>query len=135
MKPQDIHQQFHDRINMSAAELDALKESPNYAEYQERKSGGQEGTEPIDDAIRLIETPAREWECSDDDRFNECEQAQELLSFTDRMSEVEQGGPIPDTEPAVSKRDMSLMAWALDPNPDTKDFAGDKDLERESGLF
>lgn len=132
--PRTLHERFTDRVNMSVPELEALKDSQNYAEYQERKSGGQAGTEPIDDAIRLLETPASQWKC-EDDGFNECDQAQELLSFTSRMSEVEQGDPIPDTDPEVSKRDVSLMAWALDPNPDETDFQGDKDLERTSDLF
>lgn len=133
MDPREIHRRFHERINMSVAELEALKESPNYAEYQERKSGGQEGTEPIDDAIQLIETPVSQWE-DKDDGFNEVEQAQELLSFTSRMHEVDEGEPIPDTEPPISKQEMSMLAWAVDPN-DRKDFEGDNDLQRESDLF
>lgn len=132
--PLKIHEKFTDRVNMSVAELESLKDSKNYAEYQERKSGGQEGTEPIDDAITLMETPASQWSC-DDDGFNECEEANELLSFTSRMSAVNRGDDIPDTDPGVSKRDMSLMAWGVDPNPGTEDFMGDRDLERESDLF
>lgn len=123
--PRDVHGEFTDRVNMSVAELEAWKESDNYAEYQERKSGGQPGTEPIDDAIRLLETPADEWE-DKDDGFNEVEQANELLGFTARMSQVDEGEPIPETEPEISKQEASMLSWGVDPNPDRTDFEGDR---------
>jgi len=115
---------FQDTVNMSVSELESWKESDNYAAYQERKSGGQEGTEPIDDAIRLLETPKSDWE-DKDDGFNEVKEANELLSFVGRMSENNRGDPIPDTDPELSKRDASLLSWGFDPN-EGKDFEGDR---------
>lgn len=121
----DVYSEFQSTVNMTATELEAWRDSENYAEYQERKSGGQPGTEPIDDAIRLLETPKSEWE-DKDDGFNEVEQARELNAFVDRMSQVEPGDPIPGTDPELSKRDASLLSWGRDPNPDRADFVGDR---------
>jgi hypothetical protein len=39
---------------------------------------------------------------------------------------VDQGDPMPGTDPALSKRDASLLNWGRDPNPDTSDFTGDR---------
>jgi len=99
---------FQDTVNMSVGELEAWKDSDNYAAYQERKSGGQEGTEPIDDAIRLLETPKSDWE-DKDDGFNEVEEANELLAFTGRMGKVEPGDDIPNTDPPISKQEASMF--------------------------
>ena len=120
----EIWKDFQDTVNMTASELEAWKESENYDQYQEYKSGGQEGTEPIDDAIRLLETPKSEWE-DKDDGFNEVEQANELLAFTGRMGEVEPGEPIPGTDPELSKQEASMLSWGVDPN-EGKDFEGDR---------
>jgi len=116
---------FQDTVNMSVSELESWKESDNYAAYQERKSGGQKGTEPIDDAIRLLETPKSDWE-DKDDGFNEVEEANELLSFTSRMSKVNQGKDIPNTDPPISKQEASMLSWAVDEDEDTANFKGDR---------
>lgn len=116
---------FTDTVNMSVGELESWKDSDNFAEYTKRKSGGQPPTEPIDDAIRLLETNKSGWE-DKDDGFNEVEEANELINFVDRMSKNNRGDPIPDTDPELSKRDASLLSWAFDPNPDTSDFVGDR---------
>ena len=116
---------FQSTVNMTVSELEAWKSSDNYEAYQERKSGGQEGTEPIDDAIRLLETPKSDWE-DKDDGFNEVKQANELLSFTGRMGEVDPGDDIPGTDPPISKQEASMLSWAVDPNPERSDFTGDR---------
>jgi len=121
----DVWDDFQETVNMTPAELTAWKESDNYAAYQERKSGGQKGTEPIDDAIRLLETPKKDWE-DKDDGFNEVTEANELLAFTGRMGKVEPGDPIPGTDPELSKQEASMLAWAVDPNPRRDDFQGDR---------
>jgi len=121
---EQIWQDFQDTVNMTVGELESWKESDNYAAYQERKSGGQEGTEPIDDAIRLLETPKSEWE-DKDDGFNEVEEANELLAFTSRMGKVDPGDDIPDTDPPISKQEASMFSWGVDPN-EGKDFEGDR---------
>jgi hypothetical protein len=121
----DVWQDFQDTVNMTPGELEAWKDSDNYSAYQDKKSGGQEGTEPIDDAIRLLETPKSEWE-DKDDGFNEVEQANELLAFTGRMGEVSPGDPILGTDPEISKQEASMLSWGVDPNPDRSDFSGDR---------
>jgi hypothetical protein len=124
MNVDDIFGEFQDSVNMGAGELRDWRDSEQFEAYTEYKSGGQEPTEPINDAIRLLETPKAEWSC-EDDGFNECEQAEELVNFNSRMSANESGDPIPGTDPPLSKRDASLISWGQDPNPDRKDFDGD----------
>jgi len=124
MNVDDIFGEFQASVNMGAGELRDWRDSEQFEKYTERKSGGQEPTEPINDAIRLLETPKAEWSC-EDDGFNECEQAEELVNFNSRMSANESGDPIPGTDPPLSKRDASLLSWGQDPNPDRKDFEGD----------
>jgi hypothetical protein len=125
MPKDEVFREFHNRVNMSVGELEAWADSDNYEEYRDEKSGGQPIDEPREDVIQLLETPKSEWE-DKDDGFNEIEQAEEVLAFTGRMREVEQGEPISDTDPPLSKRDASLINWGLDPNPDRSDFTGDR---------
>jgi len=124
MNVDDIFSEFQDSVNMGADELRDWRESAQFEAYTEHKSGGQEPTEPINDAIQLLETPKSEWSCKDDG-FNECEQAEELVNFNSRMGANESGDPIPGTDPPLSKRDASLLSWGQDSNPDRKDFDGD----------
>lgn len=121
----DVFRRFQERVNMTVGELERWKRSDNFDVYQDRKSGGQDIMEPVNDAIRLLETPKDQWR-DVDDGFNEVTQANELLAFTGRMKEAEQGDPMPDTDPKLSKRDASLINWAFDPNPDKSDFTGDR---------
>lgn len=102
---------------MTPGQLRRLKDSKNFERYGEVKSGGEGLTEPVDDMIRLLETPASEYEC-EDDGFNECEEAQQAISFISRMQGNESGEPVPGTDPPISKRDMSLYAWGVDPDQD-----------------
>lgn len=115
--PQEIHDELANATNMTPSELDDLKETNNWDIYGERKSGGEDLAEPVDDMIRLLETPASEYE-DKDDGFNEVEEANQALSFLGRMKGVEDGDPMPDSDPPMSKRDMSLLAWGYDPDSD-----------------
>jgi len=101
---------------MTADELRDLKETKNWDIYGERKSGGEDLNEPVDDMIRLLETPASQYE-DEDDGFNEVEEANQALDFLNRMKGVEDGESMPDSDPPMSKRDMSLLAWGYDPRP------------------
>jgi len=121
----DIWQDFQSTVNMTVTELEAWRDSDNRAAYAERKNKGQDIDEPLDDAIRLLETNKADWECKDDG-FNECKEANELDAFEARMSQVESGEPIAGTDPPLSKRDSSLINWAIDPNPGKSDFVGDR---------
>jgi hypothetical protein len=120
-----VWQDFQDRVNMTGSELEAWGDSDNYDAYEERKNKGQPIDEPREDVMRLLDTPKSQWE-DKDDGFNEVEQANEVLSFTSRMQGVEDGDPMPGTDPELSKRDASLINWGFDPNPDRRDFTGDR---------
>ena len=120
----DIFGEFQNSVNMGPGELHDWKDSEQFEKYTAAKSGGQEPTEPINDAIQLLETPKSEWSC-EDDGFNECEEANELISFNSRMSANESGDPITGADPPLSKRDASLLSWGKDVNEDRADFSGD----------
>lgn len=122
--PEKVWERFRERVNMTPGELRSWKESDNFGVYEERKSGGEDILTPVNDAIRLLETPKSEWR-DVDDGFNEIEEANQLLGFTSRMQGAEQGDPMPGTDPPLSKRDASLINWAFDPNSDESDFVGD----------
>lgn len=121
----EVFEEFNEAVNMDMGELEAWEESDNREVYGERKSGGQSLDEPLDDIMRLKSTPKSEWE-DKDDGFNEVEQAEEAVNFINRMSAGEQGEPMADTDPGLSKRDASLLNWGHDPNPDEMDFEGDR---------
>lgn len=115
MNPQDIHDELARETNMTPDELRDLKETKNWEIYGEQKSGGEDLDEPVDDMIRLLETPASEYE-DKDDGFNEVEEANQAIDFLNRMKGVEDGEPMPESDPGMSKRDMSLLAWGYDPD-------------------
>ena len=117
--PRDVHDELDDMVNMTPGELEDLTETKNWDIYGEQKSGGEELDKPVDDMIRLLETPADEYEDADDG-FNEVEEANQAISFLSRMKGVEDGEPMPNSDPPMSKRDMSLMAWGFDPEPDDR---------------
>jgi hypothetical protein len=121
----EVFDDFQDNVNMTVSELEAWEESDNREIYAGKKSAGQPIDEPLDDVVTLLETPKDEWR-DVDDGFNEIEQANEVNAFVGRMSEGEQGDPMPGTEPELSKRDASLINWGFDPNPDSSDFVGDR---------
>jgi hypothetical protein len=125
MPKDEVWEEFQNRVNMTPGELRSWKDSDNFDVYRERKSGGEDITQPVNDAIRLLETPKADWK-DKDDGFNEVEEAEQLLDFTSRMRGVNKGEPMPDTDPPLSKRDASLINWAFDPNPDKSDFVGDR---------
>lgn len=125
MELDDVYEAFTDAVNMSPMELKSYGDSDNFEEYEDRKSGGQPIDEPREDVIQLLETPKDQW-ADEDDGFNEVEQAEEAVGFINRMKAGQQGEPMPDTDPKLSKRDASLLNWGHDPNPDESDFTGDR---------
>jgi len=107
--PMDVHDELASLTNMTPGQC------RNFELYGEEKSGGEELTKPVDDMIRLLETPATDYEDTDDG-FNEVEEANQAISFINRMKGNEPGDPIEGTDPPLSKRDMSLYAWGYDPD-------------------
>lgn len=118
--PGEIHDFVDDATNMTVTELEAYKESDNFDIYSERKGGGQPATEPINDAIDLLETPKGDY---DEDLADE---GRELLGFLSRSVSDEPGDPMPNTDPPLSKDTAEDLAWAWDPFPDRSDFVGDR---------
>jgi len=111
--PQQLHDELAGMTNMTPAQLERMKDTPEWQAYGEAKSGGEDLDEPVDDMIRLLETPRDEYSC-EDDGFNECEEAQQAISFLSRMKGNESGEPVGDT--GISKRDFSLYGWGYDPD-------------------
>jgi len=116
---------FQDTVNMTASELEAWEDSDNRDIYLKQKSGGQPAGEPLADVQRLVDTPKSEWR-DKDDGFNEVEEAREVTAFVARMSAAEQGDAMPDSDPALSKRDASLLEWGFDASEGSSDFVGDR---------
>jgi len=117
-------QQLHDRIdavtNLSADELRAFKDSDFNEAYNMAKSdAAQPGDEPLDDVIRLLETPASEYRDMDDG-FNEVEEGKELLSFQRRtQAQIESQGLgenyLTDLD-VMQKREAASIRWGIDPD-------------------
>jgi len=125
MSKDTVFKRFHERVNMSPGELESWRDSDNREVYAERKSGGQSLDEPLDDVLRLLDTPKSEWQ-DKDDGFNEIEEANEVLSFTGRMGKVDPGEDMPNTDPGISKQEASMINWGVDSNPGKSDFTGDR---------
>jgi len=123
LTPTQLHDRFESVTNLDADEMREVKSSERNRIYKERNSGAaQPGDEPLDDAIRLAETPASEWS-DEDDGFNEVAEAKELLNFVDRTatqgaSREKDGAMIEEEEPHYGKQEMSLIRWGVDPFPD-----------------
>jgi len=113
--PQEIHDELARKTDLSADQLRDLKDMPDFQKYGDAKSGGEDLNEPVDDMIRLLETPADEYEDTDDG-FNEVEEANQALAFIDRMEEVEPGEDVSGTN--ASKQEWSMYAWGVDPDED-----------------
>lgn len=116
LTPTELHDRFEAATNLSPAAADRLVESEPFAIYGEEKSGGQPLMEPLDDYVRLKETPADEWR-DVDDGFNEVEEAEELLDYVDRTAaQGADGTELGDT--GHTKQELSLMTWGVDPFPE-----------------
>jgi len=125
--PGKAHDELDELTNMQPNELESWLESDQFDAYADAKSGGEPVREPAEDMLRLMETPKSEWEDTDDG-FNEVEEANQAISFIERMRGNESGEPIPGSDPELSKRDASLINWGFDPNEDRADFPGDRRL-------
>jgi hypothetical protein len=121
---EEAFEEFNERVNMDPQEINSWDDSLNFEVYEERKAGGEDIDKVHGDIIRLLETPKNEWSAKDDG-FNEVEEAEQAINFIDRMRGVEQGEPMDESAPPLSKRDASLINWGFDPNPRQSDFTGD----------
>jgi len=120
LTPQQLHDRIDEVTNLTADELRAFKGSDFNQEYNRVKSdAAQPGDEPLDDVIRLLETPASEYR-DVDDGFNEIEEARELLSFQRRtQAQIASQGLgsnfLTDAE-NMQKREAASIRWGIDPD-------------------
>jgi hypothetical protein len=99
----NVWAEYHDVVNMTASELREWADDPCSREASLSRA-------PIERNLRLLTTPKDEWDERD------IEDAKRTIAFIVRMSAVEQGKPVSDECP-LSRRDISLLNWAFDPNP------------------
>jgi len=122
LTPTELYDRVESVTNLDVAELEAFQESSYNEAYLESNSEqAQPGDEPLEDAIRLLETPADEYRDLDDG-FNEVEEAEELLDFQRRtQGQIESQGLGENylTEARdMTKREAASIRWGIDPDAD-----------------
>jgi len=122
LTPTELYDRVESVTNLDVAELEAFQESKYNEAYLESNSEqAQPGDEPLEDAIRLLETPADEYRDLDDG-FNEVEEAEELLDFQRRtQGQIESQGLGENylTEARdMTKREAASIRWGIDPDAD-----------------
>ena len=120
LSPQQLYDRLEQVTNLDADELRAFKQSDYNAAYLEVASAAaQPGDEPLDDTIRLLETPASAYR-DVDNGFNEVEEARELLDFQRRTQAqiLSQGlgeNFLTDARD-MQKREAASIRWGVDPD-------------------
>lgn len=114
----EVYRNFRNSVNMTERELREWRDDP-------RSRKASLSREPINDVIRLLDTPKRNWS-NKEDGFNEIKEAKEVISFNARMSKVNEGEHV--AEPNLSKQDISLANWGRRDSDVPKDFWQDKYL-------
>ena len=120
LSPAELYDRVEDITNLTVEELQAFKQSEFNDLYNARKSdAAQRKDEPLDDAIRLLSTPAEEWQ-DIDDGFNEVEEAEELLDFQRRtQAQIDSQGLgenyLTDQE-VMTMREAASIRWGIDPD-------------------
>jgi hypothetical protein len=97
----EVYKKYHDTVNMSYSELEAWSKT----ECSKKASLDRS---PITRNLNLLSKKKADWGA------NEVKSANRTISFVSRMKNMEQGEPVSKTCP--SKRDVSLMNWAYNPN-------------------
>lgn len=122
LTPTELYDRVESVTNLDVAELEAFQESKYNEAYLESNSEqAQPGDEPLEDAIRLLETPADEYRDLDDG-FNEVDEAEELLDFQRRtQGQIESQGLgenyLTDAKD-MTKREAASIRWGIDPDAD-----------------
>lgn len=115
-----MHDRWERATNLQRDDLQRLKESEANEVYKNKNSGeAQPGDEPLDDAIRLAETPRSDWSKADDG-FNEFEEAEEALDYGRRhLPQDNTANPIfTEDGLALTRRDIADARWGFDRKPD-----------------
>jgi hypothetical protein len=120
--PGDLHDRVEATVNLDVEELEAFQDSQfNEAYLEQASEAAQPGDEPLEDTIRLLETPRYQYE-DVDDGFNEVDQSLELLDFQRRtQAQIESQGLgrnfLTDLE-VMQKREAASIRWGIDPDPE-----------------
>jgi hypothetical protein len=115
--PQEIGEAVREVTNLTADQLRTVRDSPINEAYLSEQA--QPGNEPIDDTIRLLETPVSEYR-DVDDGFNEVEQGRELLNYHARVQAgIESSGlgsNFIDPQETVTRQEHASTRWGVDPD-------------------
>ena len=125
LTPQQLAERVDDITNLTVEELEAFRASEYNEQYLESNSDrAQRGNEPLDDVIRLLETPPQQWR-DVDDGFNEVQEARELLDFQRRtQAQIKRQGLGSNTLPEyddMTFREAASIRWGIDPD-DERDW-------------
>lgn len=116
----DLHDEVDDLVNLDVDELEAFKDSSyNEAYLESASAAAQPGDEPLDDAIRLLETDRSDYR-DVDDGFNEVEEGEELINYHARVqAQIDSQGLgtnyLTDEE-NMTKREAASIRWGVDPD-------------------
>ena len=97
----EVYAKYHGLVNMSYSELKAWSETDC-----SKKASLDRG--PINRNLNLLSKKKADWGA------DEVKSANRTISFISRMKNMEQGEPV--SKDCPSKRDISLMNWAYNPN-------------------
>jgi len=122
LTPRQLHDRVDAVVNLTADELEAFRASEYNQDYLEANSDrAQEGNEPLDDVITLLETPPDEWR-DVEDGFNEIAEARELLDFQRRtQAQIKSQGLGSNTIAEyddMTFREAASIRWGIDPDDD-----------------
>jgi len=122
LTPRQLHDRVDAVVNLTVDELEAFRASEYNQEYLEANSDrAQEGNEPLDDVITLLETPPDEWR-DVEDGFNEIAEARELLDFQRRtQAQIKSQGLGSNTIAEydyMTFREAASIRWGIDPDDD-----------------
>jgi len=107
-------------MSCESANLEAFKDSSYNEAYVESASeAAQPGDEPLDDAIRLLDTDRSDYR-DVEDGFNEVEEAEELINYHARVqAQIDSQGLgtnyLTDEE-NMTKREAASIRWGIDPD-------------------
>ena len=112
--------EFRELTNLDADQLRRFRDSDLNEQYLEANSSeAQPGNEPLNDTIRLLETPVEQWR-DVDDGFNEIQEAKENISFNKRSQAQTEaqglGKNYLDDAETMQVREAAHIRWGFDPD-------------------
>jgi hypothetical protein len=112
--------EFGKLTNLDADQLRRFRDSDLNEQYLKANSSkAQPGNEPLNDTIRLLETPVEQWR-DVDDGFNEIQQAEENINFNTRtQAQIDSQGlgkNYLDDAQTMQVREAASIRWGFDPD-------------------